>query len=92
MAAHDLHHLYPVRRTASRRSDQLGRFAEELRPDCGGCHHAQTLHDFGAVVVEPMNGGPRTAKRLSRPYVNRLTSFVWSTKLNFNSVVHCRTN
>ena len=74
MAAHDLHHLRGIGRTPRR----LRHFKKILRTDCSGCNDAQDFHVLGAVVVEPVNGAPRNAKRLSRPNVDQLAVLeVW---------------
>jgi hypothetical protein len=70
VAAHNLRHLCPVRRTTGRRVDHFGTLSEELRADRRGCNDGQSLHVFGTVVVEPVNGAPPNAERLPRSHVN----------------------
>ena len=70
VAAHDLRHLCPVRRTTGRRVDHLGSLAEILRTDRGWRDHAERLHVLASIVIEPVNGASRNAERLSRPDVD----------------------
>ncbi len=70
VADHGLGQLRPVRRPAGRRVDHLGRLAEILRTDRGGCDDTQRLCVFAAVVVEPVNGAPWNAECLLRPDVD----------------------
>lgn len=59
MAAHDIGHLGPVRRTTGRSVENRERLAKIFRADCGRGDHAEHLHVAAAVIIEPMNGTSR---------------------------------
>jgi class 3 adenylate cyclase len=80
VAAHNLRHLCPVRRTTGRRVDHFGTLSEELRADRRGCNDGEPLHVFGTVVVEPVNGARRMQSACPGP-----------TSISLPSTVHVNT-
>src|SRR5215472_14180308 len=66
VAAHDFDQLCSVRRAIANRVDYLGGFAEILWTYRCWCDQAQCLRVVDSIVIEPVNGAVRDAKRLSR--------------------------
>ena len=72
MAAHNFHHLYSVRRAASRRLDHLGGLSKILRANRGRRDQTERRRVLLSIVVKPVNDAARNAERLSRPDVDLL--------------------
>ena len=66
VAAHDFHQFCSVRRASGRGVNYLGRFPKILWTYRCWCDQAQCLRVVDSVVIEPVNGAVRDAKRLSR--------------------------
>src|SRR3954470_18001018 len=73
VAAHDLRHPRPVRRTPWRGIEDLCRLAKELRADRGRRDEAEGSSVLAAVVVEPMDGAARNAQCLPDADLDRLS-------------------